>query len=185
MENILIIIGSYVSLAEIIQIFVSIISLSIAISSLYQSKKSIQLTESSILNANRPYIMIYMETLDTVYFEKYMVIKNFGKSAAKILDLSFTSKLDFNNDAYQLKSLVEGLIAPNQKLTTTIEPNFKEEITGKIKYQSMEGIVYEEDFKIKTDMSSQLKWSSKKNSSDSDEATAIKQASQNIVKAFK
>ena len=91
MENITQLLQPYISLAEFIQILVSCISLAIALSSLYQSKKSIQLTEKSILSANRPYVMFYIETLDTVYFEKYIVIKNFGKSAAKILDLTFIS----------------------------------------------------------------------------------------------
>lgn len=185
MENILMVLGSYISLAEIIQILVSIISLNIALGSMYQSKKSIQLTESSILNVNRPYVMIYIETLDTVYFEKYIVIKNFGKSAAKIIDLNFTSKLDSNNDTYQMKSLVGGIIAPNQKYTTTMDSSFNEEVTGRIRYQSMENFIYEEDFSIKTDMSSQLLWSNRNNNKDGDEAAAIKQASQNIIKAFK
>ncbi|HBH6328674.1 recombinase family protein [Enterococcus faecium] len=85
MENITGLLQPYISLSEFIQILVSCISLAIALGSLYQSKKSIQLTENSILSANRPYVVIYIETLDTVYFERYIVIKNFGKSAARIL----------------------------------------------------------------------------------------------------
>lgn len=185
MDNITELLQPYISLSEFIQILVSCISLAIALGSLYQSKKSIQLTENSILSANRPYVMIYIETLDTVYFERYIVIKNFGKSAARILDLSFTSKLDTKNDIYQLGSLVGGIIAPNQKFTTSMDPNFNETITGKIKYQDLNGIIYEEELNIKTDMASQLRWSNIRNSKDTDEVTAIKQASQNIVKAFK
>ena len=145
MENITQLLQPYISLAEFIQILVSCISLAIALSSLYQSKKSIQLTEKSILSANRPYVMFYIETLDTVYFEKYIVIKNFGKSAAKILDLTFISKLDEKNDLNRLGSLVGGIIAPNQKFTTSVDPNFNETITGKIKYQDLNGIIYEVD----------------------------------------
>ena len=89
--------------------------------------------------------MIYIETLDTVYFERYIVIKSFEKSAARILDLSFTSKLDTKNDIYQLESLVGGIIAPNQKFTISVDPNFNEAITGKIKYQDLNGIIYEVD----------------------------------------
>ena len=145
MEKITELLQPYISLSEFIQIFISCISLAIALVALYQSKKSIQLTEKSILSANRPYVMIYIETLDTVYFERYIVIKNFGKSAARILDLSFTSKLDTKNDIYQLESLVGGIIAPNQKFTISVDPNFNEAITGKIKYQDLNGIIYEVD----------------------------------------
>ena len=74
MENITELLQPYISLSEFIQILVSCISLAIALGSLYQSKKTIPLTENSILSANRPYIMIYIETLDTVYFERYIVI---------------------------------------------------------------------------------------------------------------
>ena len=185
MENITQLLQPYISLAEFIQILVSCISLAIALSSLYQSKKSIQLTEKSILSANRPYVMFYIETLDTVYFEKYIVIKNFGKSAAKILDLTFISKLYEKNDLNRLGSLVGGIIAPNQKFTTSMDTNFNETITGKIKYQDLDGAIYEEEFKIKTDMSTNLLWQKIKDQGDSAETTAIKQASQNIVKAFK
>ena len=56
MENITQLLQPYISLAEFIQILVSCISVAIALSSLYQSKKSIQLTEKSRLSANRPYV---------------------------------------------------------------------------------------------------------------------------------
>ncbi|WP_434351796.1 hypothetical protein [Trichococcus flocculiformis] len=114
------------------------------------------MTEKSIVSANRPYVVFYIETLDTVYFEKYIVIKNFGKSAAKILDLTFISKLDEKNDLNRLRSLVGGIIAPNQKFTTSMDTNFNETITGKIKYQDLDGAIYEEEFKIKTDMCHQI-----------------------------
>ena len=60
----------------------------------------------------------------------------------------------------------------------------------KRKFVTSNGLQYngkykEEEFKIKTDMSSKLLWQKIKDQGDSAEATAIKQASQNIVKAFK
>ena len=66
-----------------------------------------------------------------------------------------------------------------------MDPHFNETVIGEIKYQDLDGIIYEEKLNIKTDMSSQLRWSNIRNSKDTDEVTAIKQASQNIVKAFK
>jgi hypothetical protein len=39
-----------------------------------------------------------------------------------------------------------------------MDTTFNETITGKIKYQDLDGAIYEEEFKIKTDMSSKLLW---------------------------
>lgn len=66
-----------------------------------------------------------------------------------------------------------------------MDTTFNETITVKIKYQDLDGAIYEKEFKIKTDMSSNLLLQKIKDQGDSAEATAIKQASQNIVKAFK
>lgn len=66
-----------------------------------------------------------------------------------------------------------------------MDTTFNETITVKIKYQDLDGAIYEKEFKIKTDMSSNLLWQKIKDQGDSAEATSIKQASQNIVKAFK
>lgn len=101
-----------VTTAEMIQILTAVASLVISVVAIWQARKSIKLTESSIRDANRPYVTIYVETLDTVYFEKLLVVKNYGKTAAKIVELTFHSKLDKINEGKNLQSLVNGWIMP-------------------------------------------------------------------------
>lgn len=123
--------------------------------------------------------------MDTVYFEKYLTIKNFGHTAAKILELDFQTKLDIYNEQFKLQSLVGGTIAPGQKFTSSLDEDFNDLVIVAITYQDMDGNTYQERFDVKTDMSKQLLWNAETKKSDSNEATAIKLSAQAIVKNLK
>ena len=69
-------ISNWISVAGIL------VSLGIATWSAHQTKVAAQL-------ASRPYVSVYLEAIDTVYFSKYLVIKNFGNSSAVITSIKF------------------------------------------------------------------------------------------------
>src|SRR5699024_12065343 len=100
---------------------------------------------------------MYVETIDTIYFSKHLVIKNFRKTSAKIKSLDFTSELDEFNKDNQMQSLVKGMIAPNQKFTTSLKNDFNKIINAEITYLDLNGKEYKEIIFIKTDMSKNLK----------------------------
>lgn len=165
-------------ISDWIQVIAILVSLAISVASLIQ-------TRNSILDANRPYISIYIETLDTVYFGKYIVIKNFGKTSALIKSISVESNNnDIPND-FDLSTLQNGIIAPNQKFTNSLDKSFKSTLTFHITYAELNGKTHTESQIVKTDMAAKLIWSAQTKSSDSKEATAIKQSAQAIIKAFK
>ncbi|MFC6464965.1 hypothetical protein ACFP65_08285 [Marinilactibacillus sp. GCM10026970] len=175
-----------------INLLLSIVTVVASLVALYYSRKSIQLTEQSLKNteestkqANRPYLSMYIENIDTVYFSKHLVLKNFGKTSAKIIDIKFDKDLTKEKPPISFDSMIGGTIAPNQKFTTNLNDSFKELITCSISYQEQSGETHSDNFIIKTDMSSKLLWSAKEDSSDSSEATAIKKAAHAIIKAFK
>lgn len=180
------------SISNIINLILSIVTVAASIIALVYSRKSIQLaelslkhTEESTKQANRPYLSMYVENIDTIYFSKHLVLKNFGKTSAKILEITLDKELKKGELPFNFDSMIGGTIAPNQKFTTNLDDSFKEMITCSIRYQEQSGDIHQEKFLIKTDMSSQLLWSSKSDSSDSSEAAAIKKATHAIIKAFK
>lgn len=172
-------------ISDWIQVIAICISLLVSVVSILQTRKSIKMTENSVFEANRPYISIFVETLDTVYFEKYLAIKNFGQTSAKILELEFQTKLDSSNERFKLQSLVGGTIAPGQKFTSSLDADFNDLVIVSLTYQDMDGNNYQEKFDVKTDMAKQLLWHSQTDHSDSTEATAIKLSAQAIVKNLK
>ena len=110
------------STKEIIEVGLALVGLIVSFVSIWQSRKSIKLTEQSIRDASRPYIGISIESIDTVYFEKFIVFKNYGNSSAKLTSLEFKSKTA--NVAFiknNMQSLVGGTIMPGQKFTSTIQ----------------------------------------------------------------
>ena len=171
---------------EIIEVGLALIGLIVSFVAIWQSHKSIKLTEQSIRDANRPYIGISIESIDTVYLEKFIVFKNYGNSSAKLTSLEFkseTSNIAFSKN--NMQSLVGGTIMPGQKFTSTIDDNFKDLIKIEICYEGPDKVSYSEVFDIKTDMSSDLLWMKKTLSSDDKVSTAIKLGAQSIAKTLK
>lgn len=159
-----------------------LVSLGIACWSAYQTKVATQL-------ASRPYVSIYLEAIDTVYFSKYLVIKNFGNSSAIIKAIDFI-KLDKSNKYSQdiqigLNGLINGSIGPKQKLTMSLKDDYKAPISLKVTYTDANGKEYEDAFHIKTNMMSKMLWSSITTGSDTKEANAIKNAAAAIIKTIK
>lgn len=174
-----------IAITDWIQAISAVISLVTSITAVIISVKSLKLTEKSILDANRPYVTMYVETIDTIYFSKHLVIKNFGKTSAKIKSLHFISELDDFNKEKQMQSIVGGTIAPNQKIATSLKNNFNEIIKAEIVYLDLNNKKYKEIIIIKTDMSKDLKWSRQNASEDSNESAAIKHSTHAILRAFK
>lgn len=168
-----------------IDIMLTISTVIISLVALFQSSKSIRLTEKSIKDANRPYLSVYAETIDTIYFSAHLALKNFGNTSAKILNISIEGVPEKARFPIDFSSLVGGVIAPNQKFTTAFDPEIKTTLYFIIQYQELDGTIHTENFSVKTDMSRTMLWSSKENSKDTPEAAAIKKSTHAIIKAFK
>lgn len=103
----------------------SIISLWIAVKSLKQSQKSIELAELSIEESNRPYVVVYrdfVQILNTAH--EYLVIKNFGNTGATIDSLEISppysdSDVHFDN----FKNINNTFIAPRQSINSAVFAN--------------------------------------------------------------
>lgn len=95
---------------------ISIISLLIALASLIQNGKVIK-------EANRPNVVIFLHsTTIGKFIDKYLVIKNFGNTPAKIDKIICSRKIDFCNNLNPFNDLKNFTIAPTQSIVT--ECNF-------------------------------------------------------------
>jgi len=174
-----------VSISDWINIFATISSLIVSVVAIIISYKSLKLTRKSIEDANKPYVHMYVETIDSVAFQNNLVIKNFGKTSAKIINLNFHTDLDKFNSEFQLSSLINAEIAPGQKFTTVLDPSFKEVISVTLTIADNKGDITSKLFTIKTDAASRLLWSTPEKSKDTSESKAIRDAAIGIIKTLK
>lgn len=118
--------SDYLEIASIaISAILTIVSLTISIIAVKQSQKSIKLTEQSILDANRPYIVVYrdhVQVLSSVH--EYTIIKNFGKTGAFVDSLTFTPKFKDSLKGRDVFGHISGtFIAPGQAISTVSSIN--------------------------------------------------------------
>ncbi|RLK62517.1 hypothetical protein D3H64_09365 [Atopobacter sp. AH10] len=167
--------------SDVLEWGLTIIPILISLLTLWQTHKNIKLTRKNIKSMSRPYVSIYVDFIDTLLFEKYIVIKNFGKSFAVINDIQFDKPLDeVNSDAFS--SLIGASIVPGQKFSSVISDDFNDTVTATLKYMDSEGVEYKEKYVLKFDLTSNLAWSQNRLSTDSSEATALKQGLHALMK---
>ena len=142
----------------VVSALLTITSIVISVKALKQSQKSIELTENSILDANRPYVVIYrdyIQALSTVH--EYLVVKNFGKTGATIDSLTFTPIITNDLDQKPIYENISGtFIAPNQTISTASAINAMaranlHNITAEIEYHD-NNQSYKESFILNDDL---------------------------------
>ncbi|MCU5358545.1 hypothetical protein [Bacillus cereus] len=107
--------------ANIIQIISIIITTVISIISVVIAVKSLQTTQKSIEEANRPYVVVYrdhIQVLSTIV--EYLVVKNFGKTGATIESLTFDPNYLNSRSKPIFKNLENTFIAPGQSISTVV-----------------------------------------------------------------
>lgn len=132
-----------------IQTLSSIIALAISTFAVIQTYK-IQKDNS------RPYINVYVESVDTVTATKYISVKNFGKSPAFVTDLKFSKKLDYYNKNTNMQSIIGTTLAPNQKVMTVVDNKYNEKLTATIHYTDKRNHLYSETFPLNFNLESFL-----------------------------
>lgn len=171
-------------ISDWVTLFTTIVALVLSTAAILQTRKSIKLTQESEESANRPYVFAYVETVNSGRFIKYFVLKNFGVTPAKVLEIHFNNKLDRNNEGSRLKAIENTILAPSQHLTSEFEDDFQEIVTGYVKYISLvtgEHFIEYFTLNFKTD---DYKWSSTVHEK-TPETHAIYEAVTQIIKSFK
>lgn len=173
------------SISDTIQVIAICVSLIVSLIAILQTQKSIKQTENMIEEANRPVVSVYIESVTVGEFQKYITVKNFGQTAATILSITFDKELDEANEDRKLGSLVGATIAPNQKFTSFLEPDYNKTVITHISYKDVNNKIYKEKYILKTDLTNSLFWISTEKTSDTAVSTAIKDSAIEILKSFK
>ncbi|WP_338351441.1 hypothetical protein [Enterococcus faecalis] len=157
-------------------------SFSLSAVAIWQSRKSIKLTEQSIIDSNKPYVVCYLAMTDVGFFEKYFVIKNFGNTPAKIIEIQSSAKISSVGSNLYLQSLTNTIIAPSQKFVTAFNSEYKknELIEVKIVFEDYSGNRYNETFLLNPDFSADIAYHRNNSTKYGDEHNDLR----NILHSF-
>ncbi|MGT2964165.1 hypothetical protein [Streptococcus acidominimus] len=129
-----------------VTVAISLIGFLFNVISLWQTKKATE-------DMAKPYVNLYVEGIAVKSLNKVYVIKNFGQTPAYITSIKVISgRLDEFNDRRLFQSLIGNMIAPGQKLTSSIHPYHKESATVEIKYKDTHGKKYSDIFTLNPSM---------------------------------
>ncbi|TFI93064.1 hypothetical protein CKN61_03190 [Carnobacterium divergens] len=141
-----------------LNLLVAIVAIVVSLISLKQSEKSIKLTEKSIEDSNRPYLACYLSFVDVGYFQKYLVIKNFGTTPATIVNIDLSNNSTNIGVGLGFDSLSQTVIAPNQKFVTTFDGKSDDPIVLSINYLDMNGNLSSSSFNLNTKFATNLSY---------------------------
>lgn len=161
--------------SDIIQIIATSITGITAIISVIIAVKSLKLTQKSIEDANKPVVVCYLDMVDVGFYNRYFVIKNFGKTPARIIDITFENlqnEIGLNN----LSSLKGTLVAPNQKFVVSVDDDYntKENFSVTITYEDSNKNQFDESFTLNPNFSKDISYNRSSLSSLSKEANELR-----------
>lgn len=171
-------------ISDWIQISGIVVSTLVAITSIFIALKSLKLTRKSIEEANRPYVTCFVSAIDTGFQAKYFVIKNFGKSGARIINIEFNKNLPELGRNGTIDSIINSLIAPNQKFMTAVPSKMDDIVDVKITYKDSNNNLFEESHTINFGYSQDLVFKTVKHSHLNDTANTMQNVAQSIIKHF-
>lgn len=70
-----------------IDIFLALTTIILSVVSVVIAVRALNVSKQSMIEANRPYVIAYMNDLTSFKIDKYIIIKNFGKSGAFIYNI--------------------------------------------------------------------------------------------------
>ncbi|OUB41435.1 hypothetical protein [Bacillus thuringiensis] len=171
-------------ISDWIQISGIVVSTLVAITSIFIALKSLRLTRKSIEEANRPYVTCFAYAIDTGFQAKYFVIKNFGNSGAQIINIEFSKNLPEIGRNGTINSVINSLIAPNQKFMTAVPSEMNDIVDVKITYKDSSNNLFIESHTINFGYSQDLFYTTVKHSHLSDTANTMQNVTQSIIKHF-
>lgn len=133
--------------ATIVNIILCILSFLLAVISVVTVVITLRQNHKMVENSTRPYIVIYNNVVDAKIPIQYLVIRNFGQTAAKIEMVEITPKVDFLYSDALFVNMEDQTIAPGQSYSTAFRVNNNIILNAKVIY-SADKKRYKENFKI-------------------------------------
>lgn len=117
--------------------------------SLWQTKKATE-------DMAKPYINVYVDVYAVKNQQRTFVFKNFGQTPAYIDNIQIDGELDPLNSVHRFNSLIGNMIAPGQKFTSSIDPDYKGRITLTITYSDSKKHKYINKFVLDATLASAM-----------------------------
>ena len=171
-------------IATIVNIILCVLSFILAVTSVITVIITLKQNNKMIEESTRPIITIYTDEINFGTPVFYLVIKNFGKSAAVITDISYNTDFSncyrVNNGKDYLKELKNAMLAPGQSRVCMLDyQKVNKEVTFIIKYKSGLGKTYSEI--IKLDLKAGVAMPTLKANTENKELRTISYALQEMV----
>jgi len=148
---------------------ISIIGFFFNILSLWQTRKATE-------DMAKPYINVYVDAYAVKSQQRVYVFKNFGQTPAYIQNIEIDGELDELNSKHRFQSLIGNMIAPGQKLTSSIHPNYKGSIVLKITYADSKKRSYTEQFILDARLAADMLYTINESNKSDEVPTAIRQS---------
>lgn len=177
-----------ITITDVIQAFAATIGIIASLIALWQSKKSIKLTEKSIREANRPVVAVYLEYSQVISTPKeYLVIKNFGNTPATIDLVELDTKINIIKDGEIFTQSVPFILAPKQGFSTVLRVDVfdsqqaEQNINVKINYHdSIQQ--YSDTFNLNQNLVKDMRFSKTKPSKNSTVQQVLSQTTEEIIR---
>ena len=171
-------------LTTLVNIILCILSFILAVISVVTVIITLRQNNKMIEESTRPIITIYTDEINVGTPIFYLVIKNFGKSAAVITDISydfdFSNCYRINNGRDYLKELKNAMLAPGQSRVCMLDyKKVNKEVTFKIEYKSGSGNSYSET--INLDLKAGVTMPTSKVNTENKELRTISYALQEMI----
>lgn len=171
-------------LSIIVSTITSIVGIFISVKAIKQTNVANNLTRQSAEDMARPYVNIFVDAFSVKSQDRVYVIKNFGNSPAYITSISVNGELGKTNE-HHFQSLVNNMLAPGQKVTSTIDKDFKgcSEIT--VHYRDVNKKVYQDTFNLDTQIFEDFAYRTTEASDSKEMASAIRQSTMALLRELK
>lgn len=174
----------YLNESGILSFISTIASLLISFVSIIIAGKSLKLTTKSIQNAIRPYVVAYSDFIQADDARlTYLIIKNYGKSAAIIDSIEYNTNEFYTNENEPFINLKKCCIAPNQFYSSRVfysKPRISFTVT--ITYHDNNLKPYKETYEINTEAILQQMASFNTSSNQSELEKTISRTAQELIR---
>ena len=158
-----------------VTVIIAIIGFILNTISLWQTKKATE-------DMAKPYINVYVDVYAVKNQQRAYVFKNFGQTPAYIDNIQIDGELDSLNSMHRFGSLIGNMIAPGQKFTSSIHPDYKGRIVITIAYSDTKKHRYTDKFVLDANLASSMLYTVNESNNSDSPATAIRQSTMALLR---
>ncbi|WP_117276491.1 hypothetical protein [Streptococcus intermedius] len=167
---------------ENVQIWTLYATVVISVIGFFFNTLSLWQTRKATEDMAKPYINVYVDAYAVKSQQRVYVFKNFGHTPAYIKNIVIDGELDELNSKHRFQSLIGNMIAPGQKLTSSIHPNYKGNIVLKITYTDSKKRNYTDQFTLNSRLAADMLYTVNETNTSNATATAIRQSTMALLR---